>query len=129
MILAEVIEAAGLPDGVVSVLTGGVATGEALVAHPGVDKVAFTGSTAAGRRIAAECGRSLRRVSLELGGKSAAVVLDDADLGQLAKGLRYASFVNNSQACAAQTADPGPGEPVRRGGRRRGLGGGRPPRR
>ncbi len=103
VILAEVIEAAGLPDGVVSVLTGGVATGEALVAHPGVDKVAFTGSTAAGRRIAAECGRSLRRVSLELGGKSAAVVLDDADLGQLAKGLRYASFVNNSQACAAQT--------------------------
>jgi len=103
VILAEVIEAAGLPDGVVSVLTGGVATGEALVAHSGVDKVAFTGSTAAGRRIAAECGRSLRRVSLELGGKSAAVVLDDADLGQLAKGLRYASFVNNSQACAAQT--------------------------
>ena len=73
------------------------------MAHPGVDKVAFTGSTAAGREIAAECGRSLRRVSLELGGKSAAVVLDDADLGQLAKGLRYASFVNNAQACAAQT--------------------------
>ncbi len=103
VLLAEVVAAAGLPPGVVSVLTGGVATGEALVAHPGVDKVAFTGSTAAGRRIAAECGRSLRRVSLELGGKSAAVVLDDADLGQLAKGLRYASFVNNSQACAAQT--------------------------
>ncbi len=103
VLLAEVVEAAGLPPGVVSVLTGGVATGEALVAHPGVDKVAFTGSTAAGRRIAAECGRSLRRVSLELGGKSAAVVLDDADLGRLAKGLRYASFVNNSQACAAQT--------------------------
>ena len=103
VLLAEVVEAAGLPPGVVSVLTGGVAAGEALVSHPGVDKVAFTGSTAAGRRIAAECGRSLTRVSLELGGKSAAVVLDDADLEQVAKGLRYASFVNNSQACAAQT--------------------------
>ena len=103
VILAEVIEAAGLPEGVVSILTGGVSTGETLVAHPGVDKVSFTGSTAAGRRIAAECGQALRRVSLELGGKSAAVVLDDADVERLAKGLRYSSFVNNSQACAAQT--------------------------
>jgi aldehyde dehydrogenase (NAD+) len=103
VLLAEVIEAAGLPHGVVSVLTGGVATGESLVDHRGVDKVAFTGSTAAGREIAARCGRSLTRVSLELGGKSAAVVLDDADLDRVAKGLRYASFVNNSQACAAQT--------------------------
>ena len=103
MVLAEVVEAAGLPDGVVSVLTGGVEAGRALVGHPGVDKIAFTGSTAAGREIAASCGATLTRVSLELGGKSAAVVLDDADLGALAKGLRYTSFVNNGQACAAQT--------------------------
>jgi acyl-CoA reductase-like NAD-dependent aldehyde dehydrogenase len=103
VLLAEVVEAAGLPDGVVSILTGGADTGRALVEHPGVDKIAFTGSTAAGREIAARCGATLTRVSLELGGKSAAVVLDDADLGVLAKGLRYTSFVNNGQACAAQT--------------------------
>jgi len=103
VLLAEVVEAAGLPDGVVSILTGGVEAGRALVDHPGVDKIAFTGSTAAGRQIAARCGATLTRVSLELGGKSAAVVLDDADLGALTKGLRYTSFVNNGQACAAQT--------------------------
>ena len=103
VLLAEVVEAAGLPDGVVSILTGGVEAGRALVDHPGVDKIAFTGSTAAGREIAARCGATLTRVSLELGGKSAAVVLDDADLGALTKGLRYTSFVNNGQACAAQT--------------------------
>jgi betaine-aldehyde dehydrogenase len=103
MLLAEVVEAAGLPEGTVSILTGGVDTGRALVDHPGVDKVAFTGSTTAGRDIAWRCGRSLRRVSLELGGKSAAIVLDDADLDATVKGLRHASFVNNGQACAAQT--------------------------
>jgi betaine-aldehyde dehydrogenase len=103
MLLAEVVEVAALPEGTVSVLTGGVETGRALVDHPGVDKIAFTGSTAAGRDIAARCGRGLRRLSLELGGKSAAVMLDDADLEATVKGLRYASFVNNGQACAAQT--------------------------
>jgi aldehyde dehydrogenase (NAD+) len=103
VILAEVVQEAGLPPGVVSVLTGGVATGAALVAHPGVDRIAFTGSAVAGREIAAECGRQLKRVGLELGGKSATVVLDDADLDQVAAGLRYTSFMNNGQACAAQT--------------------------
>jgi betaine-aldehyde dehydrogenase len=103
VLLAEIVEEAGLPPGVVSVLTGGAEAGRALVDHPGVDKVAFTGSTAAGREIAARCGASLKRMSLELGGKSAAVVLDDADLAVLTRGLRYASFVNNGQACAAQT--------------------------
>ncbi len=103
MVLAEIIEAAGLPAGVVSVLTGGVAAGQALVAHPGVDKVAFTGSAAAGRSIAEACGRQLKRVGLELGGKSATIVLDDADLGVVGAGLRYTSFMNNGQACAAQT--------------------------
>lgn len=103
MILAAAIEEAGLPPGVVSVLTGDVGAGEALVQHPGVDKIAFTGSVAAGRWIASECGRQLKRVGLELGGKSATIVCDDADLGALSGGLRYTSFMNNGQACAAQT--------------------------
>jgi aldehyde dehydrogenase (NAD+) len=103
MLLAEIVEAAELPRGTVSILTGGVASGQSLVDHPGVDKIAFTGSTEAGREIGARCGRALRRVSLELGGKSAAVILDDADLEDTVKGLRFASFVNNGQACAAQT--------------------------
>jgi aldehyde dehydrogenase (NAD+) len=103
MLLAEIIEAAALPPGTVSILTGGLEAGRALVDHPGVDKISFTGSTAAGRDIGARCGGSLKRVSLELGGKSAAVILDDADLEATAKGLRFASFVNNGQACAAQT--------------------------
>ena len=103
MLLAEIIDAADLPPGTVSILTGGPEAGRALVDHPGVDKIAFTGSTAAGRDIAARCGGSLKRVSLELGGKSAAVILDDADLETTVKGLRHTSFVNNGQACAAQT--------------------------
>jgi len=101
--LAELLDAADLPEGVVSVLPAGREVGEHLVCHPGVDKVAFTGSTAAGRRIAELCGARLKRVSLELGGKSAAIVLDDADAGKTAEGLRFASFMNTGQACAAQT--------------------------
>jgi aldehyde dehydrogenase (NAD+) len=111
MILAEVIEGAGVPDGVVSVLTGGVEAGRALVDHPGVDKIAFTGSAAAGRSIAESCGRQLKRVGLELGGKSATIVADDADLDALAAGLRYTSFMNNGQACAAQTRVVGAAAP------------------
>ena len=79
-LLAELLQEAGVPDGVVNIVAAGREVGEHLVAHPGVDKVAFTGSTAAGRRIGAVCGEQLKRVSLELGGKSAAIVLDDADL-------------------------------------------------
>lgn len=103
MVLAEVVEQADLPFGVVSVLTGGVGTGRALVAQPGVDKIAFTGSVAAGRSIAEACGTQLKRVGLELGGKSATIVLDDADLDAVAAGIRFTSLVNNGQACAAQT--------------------------
>ena len=80
------IDELGLPPGVVSVLPGDRVAGEHLVGHPGVDKVAFTGSTAAGRRVAAACAANLTRVSLELGGKSAAVVLDDADPAAVAAG-------------------------------------------
>jgi aldehyde dehydrogenase (NAD+) len=103
VLLAEILEAAELPSGTVSVLTGGADTGRALVTHAGVDKIAFTGSTAAGREIGACCGRDLRRCSLELGGKSAAILLDDADLTSAVPALRFTSFVNNGQACAAQT--------------------------
>jgi aldehyde dehydrogenase (NAD+) len=99
--LAEMIEQAGLPDGVVSILPGGSDAGEALVRHRGVDKIAFTGSSATGRRIAALCGEQLKRVSLELGGKSAAIVLDDADIGKTVAGLKTAGLMNNGQACVA----------------------------
>ena len=103
MMMAELIAEAGIPEGVVSVLPAGREVGEHLVSHPGIDKVAFTGSTAAGRRIAAICGEQLKRCTLELGGKSAAIILDDADLGMVTEGLKFASFMNNGQACVAQT--------------------------
>jgi aldehyde dehydrogenase (NAD+) len=77
--------------------------GEHLVTHPGVDKIGFTGSTAAGKRIAALCGEQLKRVTLELGGKSAAIIMDDADVGGVIPNLIGASLMNNGQACVAQT--------------------------
>ncbi|OBI48950.1 aldehyde dehydrogenase [Mycobacterium kyorinense] len=101
--LAEMLEQVELPEGVVSVITGGRDVGEALVRHPGVDKIAFTGSSATGRRIAAICGEQLKRVSLELGGKSAAIILDDADIDKTVAGLKTAGLMNNGQACVAQT--------------------------
>ena len=101
--MAELLEEAGIPKGVVSVIPAGREVGEHLVRHPGVDKIAFTGSTAAGRRIAGICGEQLKRVSLELGGKSAAIVLDDADLAMTVEGLKFASLMNSGQACVAQT--------------------------
>src|SRR6476660_5649311 len=102
-LMAELLEEAGIPKGVVSIVPAGREVGEHLVRHPGIDKVAFTGSTAAGRRIASICGEQLKRVSLELGGKSAAIILDDADLGATMEGLKFASLMNNGQACVAQT--------------------------
>lgn len=103
LLLAEMIADAGVPDGVVSVLPGGPETGGHLVAHPGVDKVSFTGSTATGTAVATACAARLRRVSLELGGKSAAIVLDDADPGAVAAGVRSASLSNSGQICNALT--------------------------
>ncbi|MGZ4120103.1 MAG: aldehyde dehydrogenase [Actinomycetota bacterium] len=103
MLMAEMLVEAGVPEGVVSIVPAGREVGEHLVRHPGVDKIAFTGSTLAGRRIASICGEQLKRVSLELGGKSAAIVLDDADPAVVAQGLQLASFMNNGQACVAQT--------------------------
>jgi acyl-CoA reductase-like NAD-dependent aldehyde dehydrogenase len=98
-LLAEAVEAAGLPPGVFNLVPGGRETGEALVRHPLVDKIAFTGSTAAGRKIGAICGELLRPVTLELGGKSAAVILDDADLGVVLESLRVSAFLNSGQTC------------------------------
>jgi betaine-aldehyde dehydrogenase len=103
MVMAEMLAEAGIPKGVVSVIPAGREVGEHLVRHKDVDKVAFTGSTAAGRTIAAICGEQLKRVSLELGGKSAAIILDDADLEATMGGLKFASLMNNGQACVAQT--------------------------
>ncbi|BBY83658.1 aldehyde dehydrogenase [Mycolicibacterium pulveris] len=103
MWLAEMLDELGLPEGVVSIVPGGRDTGEALVRHPGVDKISFTGSSATGRHIAALCGEQLKRVSLELGGKSAAIILDDADVEHTVKHLKTASLMNNGQACVAQT--------------------------
>src|SRR3954451_14570705 len=102
-LLAEVCEEAGLPPGVVSIVPAGPEAGERLVTHPGVDKVSFTGSTAAGSRIAALCGRDIRRVTLELGGKSAAIVLRDADVEAAVASARMSAFANAGQACVAQT--------------------------
>ena len=103
LLLAEMITESELPQGVVSVLPGDGTVGEWLVKHAGVDKVSFTGSTAAGKAVAAACAADLRRVSLELGGKSAAIVLEDADPGAVATGVRSASLSNSGQICNALT--------------------------
>ncbi|NUW41996.1 aldehyde dehydrogenase [Nonomuraea rhodomycinica] len=102
-LLAELVDEAGLPPGVVGIVPAGRETGEHLVRHPGVDKVAFTGSTAAGRRIGALCAERVRRCSLELGGKSAAILLDDADLDSYIAWLPMTSFIISGQGCIAQT--------------------------
>jgi acyl-CoA reductase-like NAD-dependent aldehyde dehydrogenase len=101
--LGEMLLDAGLPAGVINIVPTDRAVSEYLVTHPGVDKVAFTGSTAAGRRIAALCGQDLRRVTLELGGKSAAVILDDADLETTVERLRMGSLRNSGQVCSLKT--------------------------
>ena len=105
---AEAAQEGGLPPGVLNIVPGAAEAGVHLVSHPGVDKVSFTGSTAAGRAIGEVCGRLLRPVTLELGGKSAAIILDDADLDATMKGLRSASFVNNGQTCYLSSRIPAP---------------------
>jgi acyl-CoA reductase-like NAD-dependent aldehyde dehydrogenase len=99
--LADLVEQAGLPPGVFNVVPGDREVGEALVKHPGVDKVSFTGSTAAGRQVAMACAEGLKQVSLELGGKSAAIVLDDADPARVAPAIQAASLANSGQVCNA----------------------------
>lgn len=103
-VLAEVIEAAGLPPGVFNLVTGyGPIVGEVLASHPEVDMVSFTGSTRAGKRVSELAAQSVKRVALELGGKSASVILDDADLAQAVKGTLNACFLNSGQTCSAHT--------------------------
>ncbi|UGQ10281.1 aldehyde dehydrogenase [Yinghuangia sp. ASG 101] len=102
-LLAEVAIEAGVPDGVINIVAADREVSEKLVVHPGIDKVSFTGSTAAGRRIGSLCGERLRPVTLELGGKSACILLEDADLDTAVPGLLPGSFNNNGQACVAQT--------------------------
>ncbi|MFE0038271.1 aldehyde dehydrogenase [Streptomyces sp. NPDC059015] len=102
-ILADIVREAGLPEGVLSILPADREVSEYLVGHPGVDKVSFTGSVPAGRRVMEVAARNLTRVTLELGGKSAAVVLPDADLETAVQGIVPAAWMNNGQACVAQT--------------------------
>ena len=102
-VFAEAAREAGLPDGVLNIVLGDRDAGAALVSHPLVDKIAFTGSTEAGRIIGAECGRLIRRCTLELGGKSAAVFLEDGSIETFLSGLDNASFLNNSQTCTTQS--------------------------
>jgi aldehyde dehydrogenase (NAD+) len=102
-VLAEALQAAGVPDGVVSVVPGGRELGEYLVQHPDVDKIAFTGSTGAGMRIMAACAEQMKRVSLELGGKSAAIVLDDADMATVIPNVVRGGVHLSGQFCGAQS--------------------------
>ncbi|MCW2800787.1 MAG: aldehyde dehydrogenase [Aeromicrobium sp.] len=102
-VIADAALAAGLPPGVVNVIAGGREAGAHLVEHPGVDKVAFTGSTAAGRTIGEVAGRMLRPVTLELGGKSVSLVLEDADIDLFTSKILEVSLPNNGQTCHAAT--------------------------
>ncbi|MFG2632718.1 aldehyde dehydrogenase [Streptomyces sp. NPDC048362] len=102
-LLGEIAREAGLPEGVLSILPADREVSEYLVGHPGVDKVSFTGSVAAGKRVMEVAARNLTRVTLELGGKSAAIVLPDADVSAAVAGIVPAAWMNNGQACVAQT--------------------------
>jgi acyl-CoA reductase-like NAD-dependent aldehyde dehydrogenase len=99
--LGELVLEVGFPEGVLNVITGDGETGAALVDHPGVDKISFTGSTVVGREIGAKAGRALKRVTLELGGKSPNVILPDADIDAAVKGSYQAIYFNSGQACNA----------------------------
>jgi aldehyde dehydrogenase (NAD+) len=98
---AEICQQADLPPGVVNIVTGAGATGAALVGHPGVDKVAFTGSTAVGRQIARTVAGTRKRLTLELGGKAANIVFDDAPLDQAVEGIVNGIFFNQGHVCCA----------------------------
>jgi aldehyde dehydrogenase (NAD+) len=102
-LLAEACEEIGLPKGVLNIVAAGRETGAYLVTHPGIDKIGFTGSTAAGKAIAAAAGAHLKRVTLELGGKSASIFMPDADLALAVPAALGSGFMNNGQACVAQT--------------------------
>ncbi|MDQ0622918.1 aldehyde dehydrogenase family protein [Paraburkholderia graminis] len=103
-VLAEAIHEAGLPAGVFNLVSGyGPVVGEMLASHPSVDMVSFTGSTRAGKRVSELASATIKRVALELGGKSASVILDDADFAAAVKGTVGACFLNSGQTCSAHT--------------------------
>lgn len=102
-VLAEILKDSGLPKGVVNIITGGAAEGEYLLKNPKVKKVAFTGSTEVGKRIMQAAGKTLQNLSLELGGKSANIILDDADLSMAVDGALYAFLYHSGQACTSGT--------------------------
>lgn len=99
LLLAEIFESAGLPKGVFHVLPGGPTTGDALVRHPDVGMISFTGSTAVGRQIGETCGRMLKKAALELGGNNAMVILDDADLDSASSCGAWGAFLHQGQIC------------------------------
>ncbi len=99
--LGELMLAAGLPEGVVNIVTGDGATGALMVEHPEVDKIAFTGSTAVGREIGSKAGAQIKRLTLELGGKSPNIILPDADIDAAVKGSFQAIYYNSGQSCNA----------------------------
>lgn len=101
--LAEVFAEAGLPEGVLSVVPGGPETGQALTANPGIDKFTFTGSTSVGREVGVLAAEKLKPCTLELGGKSAAIILEDADVDSTLPMLLFSGLMNSGQACVAQT--------------------------
>ncbi len=101
LVLAEICQQAGLPPGVVNVLPGAAATGRALASHPGIDKVAFTGSTEVGKEIARSAAGTDKRLTLELGGKAANIVFDDAPLDQAVEGIVNGIFFNQGHVCCA----------------------------
>jgi len=101
LLFGEICQQADLPPGVVNIVTGDGSTGHALVAHPGIDKVAFTGSTEVGREIARMCAVSGKRLTLELGGKAANVVFDDAPVDQAVEGIVNGIFFNQGHVCCA----------------------------
>ena len=98
---AEIFQECGLPEGVVNIVTGAGETGRYLVEHPGVDKVAFTGSTDVGKRIAQACAGTKKRVTLELGGKSPNIVFADAAMDQAVEGVVSAIWFNQGHVCCA----------------------------
>jgi len=103
-LLADAIDAAGLPAGVFNLVSGsGPLVGERLASHPDVDLVSFTGSTRAGKRVAELASAGIKRVALELGGKSPSLILDDADLAEAVKGTVKACYLNSGQTCNAWT--------------------------
>ncbi|QRE83178.1 aldehyde dehydrogenase [Rhodococcus ruber] len=103
MMLAEALDAAGLPEGVIGVVPAGREVGDYLVSHPDVDKISFTGSTAAGRVVMSRAAERIKRVTLELGGKSAAIIADDIDLDTFLPGMVFGGIGHSGQVCAALT--------------------------